>query len=1088
MKRFMYVLACLFMIAGSAMAQGRKVTGVVTDAAEGKPLPGVRVFVNKTSVGTVTDAKGVFQLSVPAHHKMLTFASIGYITQELPVSSTMNVQMRTNEKVLDQAIVIGYGTAKKSAFTGSATEVKSEEITQHVTSNAVNAIAGKVAGVQLTTNTSGSGNAGPGSSPTIRVRGVGSMKASSDPLYIVDGSPTEFGIANINPQDIDNISVLKDAAASAIYGARGANGVVIITTKKAKKGSPAKVTFDAKFGSNSRLIPQYDVISDPGQYYETQFKALYNSQYYNGATAAEAYAYANKNLYDRNNGGLGYQVYTVPEGENLIGTNFRLNPNAKLGYSDGTYTYQPDDWYDETFRNSFRQEYNISVSGNDGKLSYYTGVGYLNDGGYVHNSRYQRYTGRANVDYQAKDWLKVSSNISFTHTDNNSPSANNTSWGSSGNLFYIVNNIAPIYPLYVRDANGNIMKENGRTIYDANQTNFQRAAMSGNAVRDNAYDKKKTYTDLFTGQWSAVITPIEGLSLTANFTANAYNQRFNYLYSIFGSSSSAYDGMAYVGHSRTFTINQQYLANYTRTFADVHNFTILAGYEQYNLKDQSLTGENDHLYHPGISELDNAKGTENKVLGSSTDNLAREGFFGRVQYDYDNKYFASASIRRDASSIFAPGHRWGTFGSFGGAWQINKEDFMKDYTWVDLLKLKASYGVQGNDDLLDANGYSMYHAYADMYETAYNKDNGQYTITMTQKGNENLTWESNKEFNVGVEFSLFKSRLNGSLEYYNRKTTDLLYNKTLPPSSGYTVSSYPVNVGAMVNRGIEFAVDGTVIQNDKLEWGLNFNISHNHNEITELDPSVAATGVKGSYNILRVGGSYYEAYMVKYAGTDKTNGKALYYQEVEVPVTDANGNTTTKKEITTTDNLDNATQFDLGSTMPKVFGGFGTTLKAFGFDLSATFSFQLGGKIYDGQYQALMHNGASAGNAMHKDLLKAWSPENPNSDIPRLSTASTDDPGIQSQTPMDRFLTSSNYLSLNNLTLGYTLPKSVTSAIKMDNVRIYLSGENLFLLTKRKGLDPRFGYGIGSMTYGSGRSSGSYSTMRSITAGITVTF
>ena len=1083
MKRFMYVLACLFMIIGSATAQNRKVTGVVTDAAEGKPMPGVRVFVNKTSIGTVTDAKGVFQLSVPSHHKMLTFAAIGYITQELPARSTMEIRMRTNEKLLDQAIVVAYGTAKKSAFTGSAEEVKSEEITQHVTSNAVNAIAGKVAGVQLSTSTgtaNNGGDAGPGSSPSIRIRGVGSMKASSDPLYIVDGAPTEFGLANINPQDIESISVLKDAAASAIYGARGANGVVIVTTKKAKKGQPAKVTFDAKFGSNSRLIPQYDVISDPGQYYETHFKAMYNSQYYNGATAAEAYAYANKYLFDQNNGGLGYKVYTVPDGENLIGTNFKLNPNAKLGYSDGEYTYRPDDWYDETFRNSFRQEYNVSVSGNDGKLSYYTGLGYLNDGGYVHNSRYQRYTGRTNVEYQAKDWLKVTTNLSFTHTDSKKPSANNTRWGSSGNLFYITNNMAPIYPLYVRDAAGNIMRENGRLVYDANQTNFQRPSIVGNAVRDNAYDKKQLYTDLFTGQWSAVITPIEGLSLTANFTANAYNQRYNYLYSIFGSSSSAYDGQAYVGHDRTFTVNQQYLANYTRTFSDVHNLTLLAGYEQYNLKDQTLYGINDHLYNPNIGELDNAKGADKKQLSSNTNSLAREGFLGRVQYDYDSKYFASASIRRDGSSIFAPGHRWGTFGSFGAAWQINKEYFMEDYTWIDLLKLKASYGVQGNDDLLDADGYSMYQPYADIYETSYNKESGQYQITMKQKGNENLTWESNKEINLGVEFSLFKNRLNGSFEYYNRKTTDLLYNKTLPASSGFTVSTYPVNVGAMVNSGIEFAIDGVVLQTKDLEWDLSFNMTHNHNEITELDPTVAENGIKTSYDILREGGSYYEAYMIKYAGTDKTNGKALYYQEV----TDDAGN----KSIVTTDDITKATQFDLGSTLAKVYGGFGTTLKGFGFDLSASFSFQLGGKIYDGQYQALMHNGISAGNAMHKDLLKAWSPENPNSDIPRLSTASTDDPGIGSQTPMDRFLTSSNYLSLNNLTLGYTLPKSLTSAVKMDNVRVYVAGENLFLLTKRKGLDPRYGYGIGSMTYGSGMSSGSYSTMRSITAGITVTF
>jgi TonB-linked SusC/RagA family outer membrane protein len=1075
MKRFVLVFACLLMIVGSAMAQSRKVTGVVTDATNGKPLQGVRVFVNKTSVGTVTDAKGVFQLSVPAQHKTLTVSLIGYKTIETAVSSSMNIQMEVNQKMLDEAIVVAYGTAKKSSFTGSASDVKSEEISQHVTANAVNAVVGKVAGVQAS-STSGD----PGSAPVIRIRGIGSMNASSAPLYIVDGAPTELGINNINPQDIASISVLKDAAASAIYGARGANGVIIVTTKRAQKGQPAKITLDAKWGSNSRLIPNYDIITDPAEYYETQYKSMYNSIAYHGGTAAQAYAYANANLLDRNNGGLGYLVYTVPKGENLIGTNFKLNPHATLGYSDGTYTYRPDNWYDETFHNSFRQEYNVSISGSEGKLSYYTSLGYLNDGGFVNNSRYQRYTARTNVDYQAKSWLKFSTNMGFTHNDTQDPSYGDT-WGSSGNLFYITNNIGAIYPLYVRDANGNIMTESGRKVYDSNQTGFSRPSIVGNAVRDNEYDSRKRYSDIFTGQWQAVVSPfegtvLEGLSFTANYSVQSYNSRYAVLYSTFA-DASATDGATDISHSRTFAINQQYLANYTRTFAEVHNVTLLAGYEQYKVKDQALEGYNDHLYDPYIGELDNALGTAKKIASSSTDNLMREGFLGRAQYDYAGKYFGSASIRRDASSKFAPGHRWGTFGSVGAAWQINKETFMQPYTWVDLLKLKLSYGVQGNDGGMD------YHAYADRFSTSYNAATGQYSIKMIQKGNDNLTWESNKEWNLGLEFELLGHRLNGSIEYYHRKTTDLLYSKTLPLSSGISVSTYPVNVGAMVNRGLEISLDGTPYKDENIEWGLNFNMTTNHNEITKLDPSVAKNGIKTSSYILREGGSYLEAYMIKYAGTDKTTGEGLYYKDVK----DANGNVT---GVTTTTDMTKATLYDLGSTLPDVYGGFGTTFKAYGFDLSAQFSFQLGGKIYDGQYQALMHNGQSAGNAMHKDLLKAWSPENPTSNIPRLSTAASDDPGSGSQTPMDRFLTSSNYLSLNNITLGYTLPKFIVHMMKLDNIRVYVAGENLFLLTKRKGLDPRYGiFSLqNSMTAGTGMASSSYASMRSITAGITVSF
>ncbi|MDE7089373.1 MAG: SusC/RagA family TonB-linked outer membrane protein, partial [Prevotella sp.] len=359
--------------------------------------------------------------------------------------------------------------------------------------------------------------------------------------------------------------VLKDASAAAIYGARGANGVVLITTKKGRN-QDAEIRFDAKWGSNSRLIPQYDVIDDPGQYYETHFKQLYNSQIYNGKTAAEAYAFANKNIYDQNNGGLGYQIFTVPNGQNLIGTNLRLNPNAKLGYSDGEYYYQPDDWYDETYHNSFRQEYNVSFSGVTEKLNYYASAGYLKDGGIVNNSDLQRYTARLNIDYQVKKWLKIGTNMNFAHRDANQP-AYSSNWGSSGNIFYITNVIAPIYPLYVRNADGSIKTQDGRKVYDSNQTNFKRPNIVGNAIRDNEVNRYKSYYDNFDGKFSAVITPIEGLTLSANLAVSSRNSRENDLLSAFGSQSAS-DGIAYVNSTRYFNVTNQYLANYRTDFAN----------------------------------------------------------------------------------------------------------------------------------------------------------------------------------------------------------------------------------------------------------------------------------------------------------------------------------------------------------------------------------------------------------------------------------------------------------------------------------------------------------------------------------------
>ena len=905
------------------------------------------------------------------------------------------------------------------------------------------------------------------------------------------------------------MSVLKDASASAIYGNRGANGVVIITTKKAKGAAKdAEIKFDAKWGSNSRLVPQYDVIKNPAEYYETQYRALYNSQYYHGASDEEAHAYAQRNLLASNNNGLGVLVYTVPEGQNLIGRNFKLNPNATEGYWDGTHLFKADDWYDEIYHNSFRQEYNLSASGNSGKMSYYGSVGFLNDGGMVDNSNFKRYTGRLNVDYQAKKWLKLTSNLSFTHRDTENPAYTSDTYGSSGNLFYYANSMGSIYPLYLRDQDGNIIVENGRKLYMTHNNSSQtRPSFQNNAARDNDFNRKKMFSDIFTGQWAAIVTPVEGLNLTAQLSATSINNRYNYLYSAFA-SYGAQDGIAEVEHDRTFTVNQQYLANYTHTFAEKHNIAALLGYEMYKLKTQILNGQNDHLYDPFIGELGNANGTEQKSVDSYTDNYMVQGYFTRLGYDYDNKYFINGSFRRDASSKFAPGHRWGTFWSIGGAWQINNEAFMKNVTWVDQLKLRVSYGENGNDQGMN------YYAYADQFTTSYNAETKEYSITMQRMGNKDLTWETKKSWDAGLEFSLFKNRLSGSIDVYNATTSDLLWPKSLPLSSGKTVNSYYVNIGTLKNSGIEVALDGTIIRTKDLTWNVNVAIAHNHNEFTELDPGIAETGQRSSRDIIRKGGSSAQAYMVQYAGVNEY-GQALYRAQfvldkdgkrvnqeknADGSLNQYSGDTRVNsygekesdypygvEEGLVTD-ISKATRYDCGNILAKWTGGFGTNLAAYGFDLSAQFSFQLGGKFYDAGYQQLMHNGQETGHAMHRDLLNAWSETNRNSDIPRLSTAAVDDPGVSSQTPQDRFLTNSNYLCLNNLSLGYKLPASWVSPLTLRSVRVYVSGENLFLLTARKGMDPRYSLGVGSMTAGSGLQSGAYSAMRSVIAGLSVTF
>ena len=627
-RKLMLLMTCLMIGIGLVNAQVSKVTGTVTSEEDGLPVVGASVLVKGTTVGTVTDIDGNFTINnVPSSAKTLVVSFIGLETQEVAIKPTVKVTLSSDSQALDEVMVVAYGTAKKSSFTGSAGTMNADKIATRSVSNITNAISGQVAGVQMTSD-----NGQPGESAKIRIRGIGSMASSNDPLYVVDGVPYDGNISSINPSDIESLTVLKDAAANAIYGARGANGVVLITTKSGQNGE-ARVTFDAKWGSNSRAVPNYDVISSPGEYYETMFKALYNSKAYAGSSAADAYAYANSTLFDAKNGGLGYQVYTVPKGENLIGTNFKLNPNATLGYSDGTYYYTPDDWYDEIFGSSFRQEYNASVSGKSDKINYYASAGYLNDTGLIQNSAFKRYTGRGKVDYQAKKWLKIGTNLAYTYSDSQAPD-NQTSddWSSSGNLFFIVNSIAPIYPMYVRNPDGSIKinATTGHKTYDAGSTtNFSRPSFTGNAARDIELNRYHTYTDAFSGKWYANITPLEGLTLTANIATTLENTRSNNLYSTFGSAAST-DGEVYVESTRTFGVNTQYLASYVHTFNNVHNFDIMVGYEQYRLKEQVLYGDNTNTYDPNIGELGNAVGTDKKIANSYTDNYMTEGILSRV--------------------------------------------------------------------------------------------------------------------------------------------------------------------------------------------------------------------------------------------------------------------------------------------------------------------------------------------------------------------------------------------------------------------------------------------------------------------------
>ena len=987
----------------------------------------------------------------------LVISFIGMQSQEVKIKPNVKVVLTSDSEQLEEVMVVAYGTAKKSAFTGSAATIKNEKITSRQTSNVTNALAGQVAGVQTTSSTGQ-----PGKDATVRIRGIGSISASNTPLYVVDGVPYDGEISAISTSDIESMTVLKDAASNALYGARGANGVILITTKRGKTGD-ARVTFDAKWGVNKRGIPSYETVSDPGKFYEMAYSAIYNADLKGYAAAGDltsANAYANKTMLSSSY--LGYQVFTVPNGEQLIGMDGKLNPNATLGYSDGTYYYKPDNWSDELFENNLRQEYNLSVSGANDKMNYYMSAGYLDDQGIVPNSGFQRYSARLKADYQVKPWLKMSGNISFTHYD--SREQDTESGTSNANAFYAANIMGAIYPMYIRDAEGNIMIDNrGFQRYDyGSDTNFQRKNVIPNANPLASYmlDLMKYSGDVVSGKWSADIDIWGGIKAKINIGIDANNVRstdlVNPFYGQF-SETSGVGGIVSVSTQRTFSTNQQYLLTYNKTFNHIHNLDVLAGHENYNYKYQYLYGSREKIYNPNLPELNN--GIMNQSNASYSQSYATEGWLFRVQYDYDGKYFGSASYRRDGSSAFHPDNRWGNFWSVGAGWLMNKESFLENQNWIDMLKFKISYGLQGNDNLLYMNRYRNYQPYMDQYTLTNN--NSDFATTLYYKGNQDITWETSHSFNTGFDFAFWKGKLSGSIEYFSRKTTDMLYFKPVASSMGY--SRFPENVGSMINRGVELDLNSNIFDTKDLTWDINFNLTHFKNKVLELAPELNGQLIDGS-RIYREGESMYQLYLPKYAGVDPETGESLW------ALTEPNE----KGETTTTSYSEASShRFMTGDILPKVYGGFGTSLTFKGFDFSIAFAYQLGGRILDYTYQSLMSTDAQ-GSAWHVDMLNAWTPENKNTNVPRMNVND-----IYVFYSSDRWLTSSNYLSLQNITFGYTLPKNWTRKLQVEGVRLYFVADNVALLTARKGLDPRQGYVA---------SDNVYSPIRTISGGISLNF
>ncbi len=1070
MKRKLMMFLSLFFLGIGIISAQTQVRGIVVDE-NGDPAIGATIQVKGTTQGTVTDIDGNFTLSAPANGTLVV-SYVGYQTQEIPVSANIRVELETDSELLDEVLVVAFGTAKKSAFTGSAKVVNSEQLSKSQVTSVTNALAGAVPGLQLTSN-----SGAPGSTASIKIRGFSSLNAGNDPLIIVDGAPYSGDLSNLNPNDVESMTVLKDAASNALYGARGANGVIMITTKQAaRKGGDAVITFDAKYGANSRALQHYNVITNPAQYYEMHYGALSRYHMNLGLSPEASWIKSNANLFgDQGNGGLGYNVYSYPEGQMLIGLNGKLNPEATLGrvenYRGKDYLLLPDDWEKAGTRTGMRQEYNLSVSGSDEKTTFFASLGYLNNEGITKASDLERLTTRLRADYQAKQWLKIGGNISYARFDQNALS-NNGSSTSSGNIWAFTSQMPPIYPAYLRNPDGSIMVDgDGFEMMDyGNGTNAGRSRpfiSDANPIMDSFLNTVNAEGNAFSSNGFANITFLPGLTLTINGTQNLDETRTTYVYNPYYGQFDTTGGTVSKSHGRTYDVNYQQLLNYS-TYFGLHNFEALLGHEYFNSTYSYLYADKSKMFSQSNKELGGAI-IDGQSAYSYKSRYNSEGYFTRLQYNYDNRIFASASYRRDASSRFHPDYRWGNFWSLGSAWLINHEEWF-GVDWVDELKLKASYGVQGNDAIGS-------YRYTDVFNIT--NSSGNIGTAFESKGTRDITWETNSNFNVGTEFSLF-NRLSGSLEYYHRKTTDMLFSFSVAPSLGY--SSYYDNIGDMYNTGVELELAANIIKQRNFTWDVNLNISTLKNKITLLhEDKKTASSYDADGNEFKgyTSGNFFIAEdlsmfswrLKEFAGIDE-DGQSMWYKNI----VDEEGNITGRETTATYADADYFVNNE--STIPKMFGGFGTTVQAYGFDFNINFSYQIGGKQYDGTYRSFMSSptGSNTGYNFHADLLKSWTPENKSNEIPRFVFGDTYSAGAS-----DRFLTDASYLNIENINLGYTLPSKWVRSMQINSIRLYGSVENVFYWSKRKGFDPRQSYSATTnATY--------YSPMRTISGGITLNF
>ena len=1024
------------------MAQ-TEISGTVISSEDKQPIIGASILVAGTQNGTVTDVDGNFKLSAAAGSKLVV-SYIGMNSKTVTAAPNMKITLDPEDKKLDEVVVVAYGTAKRQSLTGSVAVVDSKKISDRINTSVTGALEGSAPGVQVN-NSYGE----PGQAPKIHIRGVGTLVNGADqPLYIVDGTPYEGNIAELNPNDIESMSVLKDASSAALYGNRAANGVILITTKKAKYASKPNITLKVDHGFYRRGLPEYDRLG-PDQWMEASWKAMKNSALSGGivSTEADAADYATKQLvtdYARRN------IYDGAS-DALFDSNGKLIAKIRPGYDDL-------DWAKGVERTGHRQEYNLSAAVSGDKFNIYSSAGYLNEQGYIRNSSYERFTGRINTTYNATKWLELGINLSGTSANRNfNP---NASGNMFANPFYVTRYMAPIYPIYLHNADGSyLLDADGNKQYDTTSEYLQ----NRNIVYEMSMDKDKTRRNVLDGLIYAKVTLPYGFTFTGKADLNHANtNRQTYNNPIIGDGSTNNGRLTEYSYQYTSYTGQE-LLTWEHDF-DVHHLDVLLGHENYSWNRRYSMARNVNAAIEGLLALSNF--VSNSDTEGFFNDYRTESYLGRLRYSYDDKYFADFSLRRDGSSKFQKDNRWGNFFSFGVNWNIKKENFMKDVKWVDALRARASYGEVGNDAAVDYYGYQALY-----YIT---KNGGKPALIRQKLAANNLKWETTQTFDFGVEGTLF-DRLNFSLGYFDKRSKDLLFQVRFPLSAGSFSGNSDIenltqyqNIGTISNRGFEIMLSGDVVRSKDWTWNLSFDATTLKNKVLKLPNGEDILHGHQKYS---VGHSAYEWYTYHFAGVDQMTGSSLYDLDTQKEsAANAAGALVEINGTKYTTNSAFAQREWAGTALPSVYGSFGSNLRWKDLSLSVLMTYSLGGKIMDASYQSLMSTGsASSAAALHKDILGSWD------GVPAGMTATSpnriDPHGIpiidfnqsnENNSLSDRWLTSASYLIMKNIMLTYRLPKTLVSSWGLGGVSVKAGVENLFTVTSRKGLNPQYSFKGGS--------------------------